>query len=168
MEDYFRIGVLTSTHGVKGEISIYPTTDDLERFQDLEECYLCINGSMKPVIVEGCKYKKGMPVLKFKEYNSIDEIQPLKNTELFVDRDHAIPLEEGEYYISDLIGLRVIDDDSAAELGELHDVMQTGANDVYVVQNGEREILIPVIDECIRKVDLEAGEVRVHLLPGLI
>ena len=107
-------------------------------------------------------------ILHFEGLDRIEDVQGLVKKELYVDRDHAIPLEEGEYYISDLIGLCVLDDDSGETLGELKDVLQTGANDVYVVKSGARELLIPVIPDCIRQVNLEEGTVRVHLLPGLL
>ena len=168
MNEYFRVGVITSTHALKGDVKVFPTTEDPARFKQLREAFLLVGNEYVPVVVTKASFFRQFVILHFEGKDRIEDVEKLVKKEIYVDREHAIPLEEGEYYISDLIGLRVIDDDSTAELGELHDVMQTGANDVYVVQNGEREILIPVIDECIRKVDLEAGEVRVHLLPGLI
>ena len=107
MEDYLRIGVLSSPHGVKGEISVFPTTDDPQRFSELKEAFISIKGNMTPVHINSCKYKKNMPVLGFDEYTSIDDIQPLKGSELYVDRSNAIELEEGEYFLADVIGFEV-------------------------------------------------------------
>ena len=111
MEDYLRIGVLTSPHGVKGEISVYPTSEDLDRFMDLEDAFFKIKNEMKPVKITGCKYKKNMPVLKFEGYDNRDDIEILRGTELYVDREHALPLEDGEYYLADIIGFDVISEE---------------------------------------------------------
>ena len=166
--EYFRVGVITSTHALRGDVKVFPTTEDPARFRKLKEAYVLDGNSFVPVVVTKASFFKQFVILHFEGKDRIEDVERLVKKEIYVDRDHAIPLEEGEYYISDLIGLRVFDDDTGKELGELFDVLQTGANDVYVVKNGTQEILIPVIDECIRKVDLEAGEVRVHLLPGLV
>lgn len=166
--DYFRIGVITSTHGLKGDVKVFPTTDEPARFRKLKEAYILDGNTYVPVEADKASFFKQFVILHFSGLNRIEDVEKLVRKELYVDREHAIPLEEGEYYIRDLIGLRVIDDDSGGVLGELQDVLQTGANDVYVVSDGSREILIPVIRECILDVDLEDGLVRVHLLPGLL
>jgi 16S rRNA processing protein RimM len=118
--------------------------------------------------VEQVKYFKNMVIVKFKEFNSMNEAELLRQRDLYVDRAHAVPLEEGEYFIADLIGMSVVTDEEQA-LGKLVDVLQTGANDVYVVQrdNG-KEVLLPVIDECILDIDTDKREIRVHLMKGLL
>lgn len=167
MEEYFRIGVITSTHGLRGEVKVYPTTDDPDRFMQLKECILDTGKQKIPMEAERARMFKGMVIVKFRGYDTIESIEPYKGKDLLVDREHAVPLEEGENYISDLIGLRVVSDDGKMT-GELFDVLQTGANDVYVVraENG-KEVLIPVTREFVTDVDLDAGVITVHLIPGL-
>ena len=164
---YFRVGVITSTHALKGDVKVFPTTGDPARFKQLKEAFILDGESYVPVRVVKASFFKQFVILHFEGKDSIEEVENLVKKELYVDRAHAVPLEEGEYYISDLLGLQVWDDDTGSLLGELSDVLQTGANDVYVVRGGAGEILIPVIPACIRNVDIAGGTVRVHLLPGL-
>jgi 16S rRNA processing protein RimM len=168
LDDYFRVGVITSPHGVRGEVKVYPTTDDMTRFSDLKEVLMVGPRSEQLLHVEQVKYFKNMVIVKFKEFNSMNEAELLRQRDLYVDRAHAVPLEEGEYFIADLIGMSVVTDEEQA-LGKLVDVLQTGANDVYVVQmdNG-KEVLLPVIDECILDIDMDKQEIRVHLMKGLL
>ena len=108
-----------------------------------------------------------MVILKFKEFDSIDQVERFRGKDLLVDRKDAIALPEGRYFIADLIGLRVINEQDE-EIGILQDVLETGANDVYVaVRPDGRELLLPVIDECVLETDPDAGYVRVHVMPGL-
>ncbi len=168
MEDYFRVGVFASTHGVRGEINLFPTTEDSQRFHKGLPLFLDTGKEMLPLTVEGFKYFKNMVILKFEGYNNINDIEKYKGKELYVDRAHAIPLEEGEYYISDILGAEVISDENE-KIGKLVDVMQTGANDVYIIKrpNG-KEVLFPVIKECVLDVDTEQKVVRVHVMKGLL
>ena len=167
MEDYFRIGVLSSPHGVKGEISVYPTTDDLMRFKDLRDAFINIKGEMKPVHVNSCKYKKNMPVLGFDEYTSIDDIQPLKGSELYVDRANAIELEEGEYFLADVIGFTVMSADK--KIGVVKDYIENEADQVIFIIEAEdgSEKMIPDIPEFISDVDLDEGIMYVMLIKGM-
>ncbi len=174
--DYFRIGVLTKPHGVKGEISVYPTTDDVERFSFLEECYIRnANGNtkdnedtQKKVTIEGCKFKKNQPVLKFKEYNSIEEVEPLRNMELYVDREHAIPLEEGEFFLSDTIGCRVIDN-ASGEFGTVEDYMTNLADQViFIIKCDDGETINVVnVPAFVTKVDVENKKIFVNRIKGM-
>ncbi len=169
MEELLRVGVLASTHGVHGEAKIYPTTDSLERFRSLKETILLTpEGEKRPLSVEGVKFFKQFAILKFAGIDTIEEIQKYRGCDLMVTRKNAQPLEEGEYYIGDLLGLSVLSD-TGETLGVLTDVLQTGANDVYVVKRPDgRELLLPVIHECILDVDLEKGQVTAHLMEGLL
>ncbi|MCR5737816.1 MAG: ribosome maturation factor RimM [Eubacterium sp.] len=168
MEKYFRVGVIANTHGVRGEVKVYPTTDDVKRFSDLEEVILDTKKEQKVLHVTGVKYFKNMAILRFAEFDNMDQVIPLKGMDLLVDREHAIPLEEGEYYIADIIGSRVVTD-TDEELGTLTDVLQTGANDVYIVKTASgKEVLLPVIEECVLDRDLEKKVVTVHLMKGLM
>ena len=168
MEDILRIGVITSTHGIAGELKVYPTTDDPKRFKKLKHCILKNERETLELEVAGVKFFKNMVIIRFKEFNNINQVEKFKNSELYVTRENAIPLEEGEYNICDLIGLEVIDDNDN-HIGKIYDVIQTGANDVYEIEadNGEH-YLFPVIDECILKIDIEAGYVVAHIMKGLM
>lgn len=167
MEDLLQVGIITQPHGIKGEVKVYPTTDQIERFHDLKEVLLSTKKETISLHVEGVKFFKGMVILKFKEFQSRDDVELFRKCPLMVTRENAIPLNEGEYFISDIIGLQVITEDNK-ELGKLEDVIQTGANDVYLVKNKEREILIPAIKDCILEVNLEEQYMKVHLLQGLL
>ena len=167
MEDYLRIGVLSSPHGVKGEISVYPTSEDLSRYSELENAYFSINGEMKPVKVTGCKYKKNMPVLKFEGYDDRNAIEPLRGTELYVDREEAIPLEEGEYFLADVIGFKVIAD--GVQIGVIEDYFDNAADQtIFIVRKDDGETMyIPDVEEFVKDVDLEKEEMQVKLIKGM-
>ncbi len=167
MEDYFRIGKFTSPHGVKGEISLYPTTDDLDRFDELNECYILQKGKYNLVHVTGCKYKKNMPVLKFEEFNNIDEVEPLRGAELYVDREHAIPLEDGEYYLADTIGFKVVSNGEV--IGEVVDYTENEADQtIFIVKcNDGSEKYILDIPEFVEEVDLDEGTITINLIKGM-
>ena len=168
MEDFLQVGVITATHGIRGEVKDFPTTDDPERFLDLETVYLDTGREKKLLTISSVKFFKQFVILKFKEFDNINDVEPFRKKSLLVTREQAVPLEEDEYFIADLIGLRVITDEDKV-LGELTDVLETGANDVYQVtdENG-KEILLPAIKDCILSVDLEKGEMKVHILEGLL
>lgn len=180
IDKMLRVGVISSTHGIKGEVKVYPTTDEPKRFGTLKKVYLdyCKQGikgikERKCIMLEisNVRYFKQFVILKFKGIDDINDVEAYKGMDLYVTREDALPLEDGEYYICDLIGLQVIDD-TGREVGVLTDVLQTGANDVYVVQAnaefGSKELLFPVIDECILDVDMDKREVKVHIMEGLL
>lgn len=168
MEDFFQIGVISSTHGIKGEVKVFPTTDEVNRFKKLKEVYLDTGKERLILHPESVKFFKQFVILKFKEFNDINEIEQYRNKSLLVDREHAVKLKKDEYFIADLMGLKVMTDEGE-QLGILKDVLQTGANDVYIVETSEgKEVLLPAIKECVLKVDVDAGEVLVHIMPGLL
>ena len=168
MLDYFRVGVIANSHGVKGEVKVYPTTDDIERFKELKTVYLNENGSYKELHVNSVKYVKNMVVLGFDEYDNMNDILGLKGMELYVDRENAIPLNEGEFYVADMIGADVVTD-MGDHFGTLKDILKTGANDVYVIQTDDgKEVLFPSIPECIFEKDLENKSIKVHIMDGLL
>ncbi len=166
MKEYLRVGIITSTHGLKGEVKVFPTTDSPDRFEDLDEVWIGDGTRMKKVSVNRVKYFKQFVILSFRGIEVIEEVQPYVKQEIYVSREDALPLEEDEYYVADLIGLRVISDEDE-DLGRLKDVLETGANDVYLVEKEGKELLIPAIHECILDVDLDKGCVTVHLMEGL-
>lgn len=164
MEELFRVGVISNTHGIRGEVKVYPTTDNVRRFDDLKEVILDTGKEQLILHVTSVKYFKNMVILKFKEFDNINDIIPYKGMDLLVTRENAIPLEEGEYYIADIIGSKVITDEDKI-LGTLTDVLQTGANDVYVVKTKDgKEVLLPSIEECILDRDIENKIVKVHIM----
>ena len=168
MEELFRVGVISNTHGIRGEVKVYPTTDNVRRFGDLKEVILDTGKEQLILHVTSVKYFKNMVILKFKEFDNINDIIPYKGMDLLVTRENAIPLEEGEYYIADIIGSKVITDEDKI-LGTLTDVLQTGANDVYVVKTKDgKEVLLPSIEECILDRDIENKIVKVHIMKGLL
>ena len=149
MEDLLKVGVITTTHGIRGEVKVYPTTD-ADRFLDLE--YVLLDTGRE----------------KFKGIDNINDIEMYKKRELWIPREEAQELEEDEYYIADLIGMDVVLEDGS-KFGTLKDVMETGANDVYVVEDAKgEEILLPAIRECILDVDVEKNVMTIHLMKGLI
>ena len=166
MEQYLKIGVITSPHGVHGEVKVFPTTDEPERFRRLKKVYLDDRGGDQRE-VSGVKFIRNMAVLKLSGISSMDEAQKYRQRELFVSREDALPLAENEYYIVDLIGLEVFSEGES--IGTVREVLQTGANDVYAVDLAAGgEVLIPAIRDCILKVDIPGGRMDVHLLPGLL
>ena len=166
-ETMLRVGVITSPHGIAGEVNVYPTTDDINRFKKLKKLYLDTKKELIPANVVSVKFFKGMAILKLDCIADRNAAEKLRKVDLLIDREDAVPLEDGEYFICDLVGMQVISDEGE-ELGILDDVIQTGANDVYSVRcEGGKELLIPVTDECVKDIDIEAKKITVHLLPGL-
>lgn len=168
MEQWLKVGVISSTHGIAGEVKVFPTTDDVRRFKKCKELILDTGKERITLEVEHVKFFKQFAILKFKGYDNINDILKFKGKDLLVSRENAVRLKKDEYFIADLIGLTVQNEDESI-LGELVDVIETGANDVYVVKTeAGKEILIPAIKECILKVNIEDGTMNVHLLPGLL
>ena len=168
MEKYLRVGVIANTHGVRGEVKVYPTTENIKRFDYLKEAVIDTGKEKINVNVTGVKYFKNMVILKFEQYDNMDQVIPLKGMDLLVTRENAIPLAEGEHYIVDMIGCKIITDDGNT-VGELTDVMQTGANDVYVVKTTDgKEVLLPAIKECVLEKDIENKVIKVHIMKGLL
>ena len=167
MEQRFQVGVITSTHGVRGEVKVFPTTDDAARFKKLKQVILDTGKEDIELEITSVKFFKNMVILKFKGIDDMDVANKYRQKSLYVTRENAVKLKKNEYFIADLIGLRVSSEEGE-DLGVIEDVLQTGANDVYIVKSetGE-EILFPAIKECIKEVDIEAGTMLVHVLPGL-
>ena len=166
MEQRFQVGVITSTHGVRGEVKVFPTTDDAVRFKKLKKVILDTGKEDIELEIASVKFFKNMVILKFTGIDDMDTANKYLQKSLYVTRDNAVKLAKNEYFIAALIGVKVTTDEGE-ELGELTDVLQTGANDVYVINTPDGELLLPAIKECIKEVDIEAGAMVVHLLPGL-
>ena len=168
MEDFLKVGVITTTHGVRGEVKVYPTTDTPERFLDLEYVLLDTGRERRQLEIERVKFFKNLAILKFKGIDNINDIEKYKGKELRIPREEGQELDEDEYYIADLIGMDVVLEDGSA-FGTLKDVLETGANDVYIIKTTEgKEVLLPAIGDCILDVDLDANQMTVHLMKGLV
>ena len=168
MEDLLKVGVITTTHGVRGEVKVYPTTDEPERFLELDYVLLDTGRELRKLEIKNVKFFKNLVILKFKGVDNINDIEKYKGRDLWIPREEGQELEEDEYYIADLLGMSVVLEDGQ-EFGTLKDVMETGANDVYVVEDAKgEEILLPAIRECILDVDVEKNVMTIHLMKGLI
>lgn len=168
MEDYLRVGVISSTHGVRGEVKVYPTTDDANRFKDLKNVLLDTGKEKLTLEITGVKFFKNMVILKFKGYDNINDIEKYKGKDLLVARDQAVELGPDENFAADVIGLSVVTD-QGEDFGILTDILFTGANDVYEVKMTDgRTVLLPAIKECILSVDLENKKITIHVMDGLL
>ena len=167
MDDLLKVGIITNTHGLKGEVKVFPTTDDPRRFLDLDDIILDTGKELKTIKIEKVRFFKNMVILKFKGLDHINDVELYRQKDLYVTREQAVPLAENEYFIADLIDLQAVSDEGE-ELGVIVDVIQTGANDIYVIRKkGMSDLLIPAIKDCIKKIDLENERMEIHLLPGL-
>ena len=168
MEDLLKVGVITTTHGVRVEVKVFPTTDDAERFLELEYVLLDTGRELRRLDIKNVRFFKNLVILKFDGIDNINDIEKYKGKDLWIPREEAQELGEDEYYIADLQGLNVVLEDGT-EFGTLRDVMETGANDVYIIDSNEHgEVLLPAIKECILDVDLEKNTMTVHLMKGLL
>lgn len=168
MDNFIRVGVITRTHGIKGEVKVFPTTDDAKRFESLNKLYLDTGKEYMPLEIEGIKYFKNLIILKFKDINDINDIEKYKGKDLLISIDDAIELKEDEYFIFDLIDSEVYTEDGT-KLGILTEVLTSSANDVYLVKTKDKkEILLPSIKQCILDVDTINKRITVHVMDGLI
>ena len=167
MEELLQVGVITTTHGVRGEVKVFPTTDDPARFKKLKKVILDDGKSRREVEIRSVRFFKNLVILGFQGIDTMNDAEKLRQAKLFVTRENAVKLKKDEYFIADLIGLKASSDEGE-DLGEITDVLQTGANDVYVIsKEGTPDLLVPAIKDCVVNVDIEAGTIVLHLLDGL-
>ncbi len=167
MEDLFTVGVVTTAHGIKGELKVFPTTDDAKRFKKLKEVIVKSKHKTETVKVESVKFFKQFVILKLEGIDDMDTAYLYKNAELCVTRDNAVKCEKDEYFIADLIGIKVYDEDKNL-IGTVSEVLQTGANDVYEIKREDDSLVyIPAIKECILSVDIPSGVMNIHVMEGL-
>lgn len=168
MEKMLKVGVITSTHGIQGEVKVLPTTDDPGRFKLLEHVIVDMGKSTTQLEIERVKFFKKFVILKFKGIDHINDVERYRRRNLLVERENAVPLGEGEYFIADMLGMDVQTEDGVP-FGRLKDVIETGANDVYVIASPVHgQVLVPAIRECIRDIDVDQGMMTIHLMEGLI
>lgn len=167
MDDLLQVGVIANTHGVRGEVKVFPTTDDPARYKQLKTVLVDNGKEQLEWEISNVKFFKQMVIVKFKGVDNINDVLKYKGAKLLISRKNAVKLEKDEYFRADLFGLRAVDE-NGEQLGIIKDVLSTGANDVYVIrQEAGADILVPAIKECILKVDLEQKQMVIHLLPGL-
>lgn len=168
MEDikYFEIGKIVNTQGVKGDVRVVPITDEPERFLKLKVALVDNGKSKKEYSIENIWFHKTFVIIKFKGIDDMTAAEKLKGTSIKIDRKDAIPLEENEYYISDLYDMDVYTDESEY-LGIINDIIFTASNDVYEVKNNDTTILLPAIKQCILNVNINERKMTVHMMEGL-
>lgn len=167
MEKILEVGKIVNTHGLRGEVKVVPWTDTPEMFEKLRYVYIKVKNEYRKLTVERVKYQKNNLIVGFKEYSDINEILPYKNFVLYAERSELGELPEGVYYIVDLIGLDVYTE-SDEYVGKIADVFNAGSSDIYdVKREGKKNLLLPVIDDVVKKVDIDGGRVTVHIMEGL-
>lgn len=168
MTKYLEIGQIVNTFGIKGMVKVKPFTDDITRFDRLKKVYIRNKNVKKEYEIEEVKYHKDMVLLKFKGIEDPEQASLLRESYLIVDREKEEPLEEGSYYIVDMIGLEVYTEEGEV-LGKLEDIFNTGSNDIYVVKDElGKQILLPAIRDVIKQIDMENRKMIVRLISGLI
>lgn len=164
MEDRLRVGIITAPHGIKGEVKVYPTTDDNRRFKELKDCYLSSGDKLIETRCVSCKFLKQMVVLGFEGYDTIEQVEPLRQWDILVDRENAVKLLDGEFFLCDIMGAEVYDQHENM-VGYITEVLETPANQVFVVEkkeNGKKsEMLVPVVKEWVQDVDVEHKKVKI-------
>ena len=158
--EYFRVGLIVRPHGVHGAVKFLPLSDVPERYAALKDAYLERNGQYEPVIVSGVSLSQDAGYASISGVATRDDAEKLRNVYICVDRAHAAKLPPGRYFVADLIGCRVSDTEGA-QYGTLADVMETGANDVYLIK-GERTLLIPALKKLLANVDVENKAIVLH------
>lgn len=164
---HFKVGQIVSTQGLKGEVRVYPFTDDINRFDELEAFYL---GKDLDNLwyVEKVRYKGNLVIMKIKGIDTVEAAEKLKNQFMYVSREQSIDLEEGEFFIADMIGMDVFTVDGEA-IGILKEVLQYAANDVYVVKGSEdKEYLIPAIMKFVPTIDMKERKMIIDPIKGML
>ncbi|MBQ3409091.1 MAG: 16S rRNA processing protein RimM [Clostridia bacterium] len=168
MQEYFEIGQIVNTHGVKGHVKVKPFTDDVEQFETLGKILVVKNKETIEMEIEEVKYHKDMVLLKLKRIDDMNTAERYKGCYIKIHRSQARDLEEGVYFIADIIGSDVYTDENVY-LGKVDDIYNTGSNDIYVVKDDlGKQILIPGIKDVLLNIDIENQKVIVHLLKGLV
>ncbi len=161
MTEQFEIGVITSTHGLKGEVKVFPTTDDVNRFTKLKDVLLETKDTPVTLTVERVRFFKGRPILKFSGLDRIEDVEQFRGRKLLVKREDAVPLEENEHYIGDILGSEVVKEDGS-HYGVLRDVLKTGANDVFEIQKDDGTLeYLPSIKDVVLEIDVNEKKITV-------
>lgn len=165
MVDYFEIGQITNTHGLKGEVKVRPFTSSKKNFENLTNVLIDFDGNLKEYTIDSVRYQQEIILLKFKEVNDIETAEKLKTHYIKIPRDIAKKTSEDEYFIADLIGCEVYQNEL---IGIIDDVFTAGGSDVYVVKRkGKKDLLLPAIESVIKNVDIANGRIDVEIPRGL-
>lgn len=159
------IGKIVNTHGIKGEVKVYPYTDDIDNLSKIKEVYFDekLNDKHK---VKSCKIQKNMLIIKLEGINIVEEAAKLKDTNLYIIKEDISDIED-TYYVEDLIGMDVIDEKEQV-IGTITYVFNTGANDVYEIKSSDnKEIYIPAIKDVVKKVDVKNKKMYIEMMEGL-
>jgi len=166
MEKMFQVGVITTPHGVHGEVKVFPTTDDARRFKKLKQ--VLIDDGKRSLEIESVKFFKQFAILKFKDIDTMDDAQKLRQKSLMIERKDAVKLQKDEYFKADLLGMDIYDEEEK-QIGTLTNILETGANDVYEIELTDgRSFLLPAIKQCVLEVRPEENYMRIHILEGLL
>lgn len=171
-EQLLQVGVISSMHGVHGEVKVFPTTSDANRYKKLKEVLLDTGKNMREsdfitLKLKGVKFFKQFVIVKFEGYDNPNDIEKYKGKPIYVTRENAVKLSKDEYFVADLYDIEVFED-NGDRLGTIVDVIETGSNDVYTVKCVDgSEILLPAIKQCILDVDIENRKMTVHVMDGL-
>lgn len=163
--EYIQVGKIVNTHGLRGDVKVLPLTDDAKRFEDLKVIY--IGDEKLRLDIEKVGYVKGNVLLKFKQYCDINDVEKFKNSMVFIDVKDKIKLPEYSFFLDDILGMEVYLEDET-HLGTIKDILQPGANDVYVVRNKNLEYLIPAIKDVVKKVYIEEKKMIITPLEGML
>ncbi len=167
MNKYLELGQIVNVKGLKGEVKVNSFTDDNTKFERISKVFIKQKNNLAEYEIEKVGYAKNQVIIKFKNINTIEEAEKLRNSFIVIDREILGDLPEGVYYIADLLGLDVYTENNEY-LGKVDDIYNTGSNDIYVVKDElGKQKLLPGIDEVIKKIDLEANKIIVNLIEGL-
>lgn len=163
--EYIQVGKIVNTHGIKGDVKVLPLTDDVKRFEDLKNVYL---GDEKLKLeIEKVGYTKGNVLLRFKNYLNINEVERFKNLFLWIDQEDKVKLPKDSYFLTDILGLEVYLKEGNY-LGTVVDILQPGANDVYIIKSGKKEYLIPALKDVVIEVDILEGKMVIDPIDGML
>ncbi|NLU51684.1 MAG: 16S rRNA processing protein RimM [Clostridiaceae bacterium] len=167
MNDYLAVGKVVNTHGIKGELKVMPLTSDLSRFDYLKFVNVNLDGELKEFRVTGARLHKNAVLIKLKGIDTMNDAEKFKGHDLWVERKHARILDEDEYFICDIIGLNVYEDN--VFIGTVSDVLETGSNDVYVIKSdsGKKDLLLPALKSVVLSIDIEGKRMDVKVPEGL-
>ena len=163
--EYIQVGKIVNTHGIRGDVKVLPLTDDVKRFEDLKYVYLGDEKLKLEIIKVG--YVKGNVLLRFKHMENINDIEKFRNLEVWIDEKDKVELPKGSYFLHDILELEVYLEDNT-HIGTVKDILQPGANDVYVVKNGKKEYLIPAIKNVVKEINLSEKKMIIDPLEGML
>lgn len=165
MSEYIQIGKILNTHGIKGFVKVMPLTDDKTRFESLETVY--IENEKLQFNIDQIWYKKNFVMIKFKEFDNVNDVLKFKDRFILINKKDAIELPKDTFFIYDIIGLRVVTMDGK-DVGIVKDVLQPGSNDVYVVKTSGKDVLVPAIKDVVKEINIEDKVMLIDPIEGMI